>query len=103
MDRAVRLSPLRPQRLRLLDCLGGNDPRAPGYFAPDADVDVLSAFRQYVERLSKAWAAEQDPVSVSLLAAARLMTGDLSAADVILEHLPARPTKLDHGAGICVV
>jgi hypothetical protein len=103
MDRTARLSALGLQRLRLLECLGGNDPRAPGYFVPDADADVLSAFRQYVERLSELWAAELDPHTVSLLAAARLLTGDLSAAGVILDHLPARAMKLDHGAGICLV
>jgi hypothetical protein len=103
MDRTTRLSHLGPQRLRLLECLGGNDPRAAGYFAPAPDVDVFGAFRQYVESLSLRWAAERDPLTVSLLAAARLMTGDLAAAGVIVDHLPAEPAKLDHGAGICVV
>jgi len=83
--------------------LGGNSPHAPGYFVPAADVDIFSAFRQYVELLSEHWAAESDPHAVSLVAAARLLTGDLSAAGVILDHLPAKATKLDHGAGICLV
>jgi hypothetical protein len=103
MDRTARLSPLGLQRLRLLECLGGNSPRAPGYFAPAADVDIFTAFRQYVDRLSEQWKSEPDPHAVSLLAAARLLTGDLSAAGVILDHLPAKATKVDHGAGICLV
>jgi hypothetical protein len=103
MDRSSWLSPLGVQRLRLLDCLGGNDPRLPGYFAGPVEQEVVSAFRDYVGQLSSQWAAESDPLTVSLLAAARLLTGDLSAADVILDHLPARPAKLDHGAGYCLV
>src|SRR5205809_462586 len=66
MDRTSRLSPLGPQRLRLLECLGGNSPHAPGYFVPAADVDIFSAFRQYVELLSEHWAAESDPHAASL-------------------------------------
>jgi hypothetical protein len=103
MDRTTRLSPLGPQRLRLLECLGGNTPHAAGYFVPPVDGDIFSAFRQYVDQLSDRWAGELDPHAVSLLAAARLLTGDLSAAAVILDHLPAKATKLDHGAGICLV
>lgn len=103
MDRTAWLSALGWQRLRLLECLGGNDPRAPGYFATAADADVRAAFRQYVAGLSERWAAERDPLAVALLAAARLLTGDLSAAEVILDHLPASATKLDHGAGVCLV
>lgn len=103
MDRTALLAPLGRQRLRLLDCLGGNSPRAPGYFAPDADADVLAAFRRYVARMSELGRAEIDPHAVSLLAAARLLAGDLSAAGVILDHLPARAIELDHGAGFCLV
>jgi hypothetical protein len=103
MDRTTWLSALGSQRLRLLDCLGGNNPRLPGYFDRPAEQDVLSAFRRYVVRLSEQWAAEADPLTVSLLAAARLLTGDLAAADVVLDHLPEQPAKLDHGAGYCLV
>jgi hypothetical protein len=103
VDRTAHLAPLGLQRLRLLECLGGNDLRLPGYFVPPEDVDVFAAFRLHVERLSRSWASERDPVVVSLLAAARLLTGDLAAADVILDHLPATPIELDHGAGICLV
>jgi hypothetical protein len=102
MDRAARLSPLGTQRLRLLECLGGNDRRLSGYFAPGAG-DIFTEFREYVRGLSARWEREDDPITVSLVAAARLLTGDLSAADVIVDHLPARATKLDHGAGICLV
>ena len=103
MDRTAHLQPLGPQRLRALDCLGGNSPRAPGYFEPAVDVDIFEAFRRHVAQLSQQWAAETDPLTVSLLAAGRLLCGDLTAADVILDHLPAQAIKLDHGAGRCLV
>ena len=98
-----RLLPLGYQRLRLLACLGGDIPSAPGYFNPSSDADLFSAFRDYVARLSQRWSKETDPLSISLLAAARLLTGDLDAAMTILDHLPAKAVKLDHGAGYCVV
>jgi hypothetical protein len=103
MDRTTWLSPLGFQRLRLLECLGGNNPRAPGHFVLEGDVDVFGAFRRYLHRLSQEWRAESDSLTVSLLAAARLLTGDLSSAGMILDHLPVKATKLDHGAGFCLV
>jgi len=102
MDRLARVSPLGLQRLRVLDCLGGNS-RFSGYFEPAADADLYKAFADYVAQMSQQWAAETQPVLISLLAAGRLLAGDLAAADVILDHLPAEAFKLDHGAGICIV
>lgn len=103
MDRTTRLSPLGLQRLRVLDCLGGNRPRAPGYFDPPADVDVFTAFSGYIARWSQECATDAYPLTISLLAAGRLLCGDLAAADVILDNLPAAPIGLDHGAGVCLV
>lgn len=103
VDRESRLSPLGTQRLRLLECLGGNDRWAQGYFEPDVGSDILEEFRRYALRLSDAWASASDRVTVSLLAAARFLSGDPSAAQLIVDHLPAQPIKLDHGAGICLV
>jgi len=103
VDRIARLQALGRQRLRVLDCLGGDSRFGPGYFEPAPDVDIFDAFRAYVARMTEVWAAESHPLSLSLPAAGRLLTGDLTAADVILDHLPAEPYKLDHGAGICWV
>jgi len=103
VNRAAHLAPLGIQRLRLLDCLGGNTPRAPGYFAPPADADIFAAFRDYAAQMSQQWGSRSDPLTVSLLAAARLLAGDVGAAEPIIERFPARPVVLDHGAGICTV
>jgi hypothetical protein len=103
MDRTAQLSPLGLQRLRLLDCLGGNSPHAAGYFEPVPGTDIFDAFRQYVARICQAWSAESDAMTVSLLATARFLTGELDAANIIINHLPANAFKLDHGAGYCVV
>jgi hypothetical protein len=103
MDKMVRLSRLGLQRLRVLDCLGGNNSGALGYFEPAADADIFAAYDAYVARMSEQFAADPYPLTISLLAAGRLLTGDLAAAGVILDYLPAEAVKLDHGAGICLV
>jgi hypothetical protein len=103
MDRVTRLSPLGLQRIRVLDCLGGNNKRAPGYFEPPVDVDIFKAFATYVAQVSHLRAGDAHPLTTCLLAAGRLLTGDLAAADVVLDHLPTEAVRLDHGAGICLV
>jgi hypothetical protein len=100
MDRIARIQSLGRQRGRVIECLGGNSRLVPGtYFDPAADIDVFDAYRAYIARMS----ATPDALDSPLLAAARLLTGDLKAADVILDHLPATAYRLDHGAGICWV
>lgn len=102
-DRTTRLSSLGSQRLRLLDCLGGNTRFAPSYFSPPPGVDTVDAFDSYVAELSARWDSETDPLAMSLLAAARLLTGDASAARVIVNRLPPTYPRLDHGAGFCLI
>lgn len=102
-DRSTWFLPLGYQRLRLIGCFFGDDPRSPNYFEPTPEVDIFEAFRHYVECRSQAWAAAPDPLPVSLFAAARFLTGDLNAAEVILDHLPVKAYKTDHGAGYCLV
>lgn len=102
MDQA-RLQPLGLRRLRVLACLGGDMPGAPGYFAPAPGAEIFAAFREHVAALSRRWAAGADPSVLVLLAAARLLCGDLAAAETILHHLPEAPVRLDHGAGLCLV
>jgi hypothetical protein len=100
MDRLARIQSLGRQRARVIECLGGNGKLVRGaYFEPAADIDILDAYRTYVARMS----ASPDPLNTALLAAGRLLTGDLTAADVILDHFPATAYRLDHGAGICLV
>ena len=102
-NRTAHLLPLGYQRLRLLGCLGGDSPTMPGYFEPEPAADIFAAFRDYVARMTQVWASETDRMTLSLLAAARVLTGELGAADIIIDHLPDKAFKLDHGAGYCVV
>jgi hypothetical protein len=102
-DRYSHFLPLGYPRLRLLGCLGGDTPSAPSYFAPAPETDIFEAFCAYVTNMSEMWVNESDPLGVSLLAAARLLTGDLDAAGIIVDHLPEKVFKLDHGGGYCAV
>jgi len=102
MDRSTRLAPLGLQRLRILECLGGNSsPRLTGYFDPADDAMIFMAFRDHVLRLSNEWSEETDPYLISLLAAERLLSGEIAAAETILAHLPSAPVVRDHCAGFC--
>ena len=102
-DRTAQFLPLGYQRLRLLGCLGGDSPAMPGYFDPAPGTDIFAAFRLYVVHMSQVWAEETDQMTISLLAAARILTGDLDSAEVVVDHLPVKAFKPDHGAGYCVV
>lgn len=103
MDRAELLQPLGFQRLRILGCLGGDLPHAAGYFEPDPAVDIFVSFHHHVRELSQQWGNLTDHPTRSLLAAARLLTGDLTAAQEIVDCFPAAAPRLDHGAGDCLV
>ena len=103
IERAHLLSVLGPQRGRVLQYLGGNEPDLPGYFELSSGTDVLQAFSRHVRELSVKWAANEDPAMVSLLAAGRFLIGDLSAADTVLDHLPTKPFTTDHGAGMALL
>jgi hypothetical protein len=97
-DSTSRFAPLGLQRLRLLGCIAGKCK-----FDPPADANIFDAFRSHIGQLSKRLARETDPLTVSLLAAARFLTGDLVAANIVLDRLPAHAIELDHGAGSCLV
>jgi hypothetical protein len=102
-ERAKRLKPLGYQRLRVLRSLGGDMSHLPQYFDPPPDADLLAAFRDFVHEMARRCESESDPVTRSLVGAGMLLTGDLSGASAIIEHLPAQPVKLDHGAGYALV
>jgi len=97
------LKPLGFHRNRLLSCLGADLPHTSSFFQPDPDVDPFTAYRNFVEGLSAQWAAASDRATVTLLAAARLLYGELSAASTIVDHFPQRPIRTDRDAGICLL
>jgi len=88
------LAALGPPRCYLLMCLGGDWPRLAPAFDPPPGADVLAAFREFVpSRLADAPSA--------LAGAARLLTGDLSGADAIIDNLPEERRVLIGGPGRC--
>ena len=103
MDRDTVISSLGVQRARLIDCLGGNTPLAAGYFDVGDATNVFASFREYAARMCKEWGSEPDAMSQSLLATARLLCGEIQAADDILQCLPAVAPQRHHGAGYCAV
>lgn len=102
-ERAKRLESLGYQRLRVLSSLGGDMSHLPQYFDPPPGADLFVAFRDFVHEMARRCESESDPVTRSLVGAGMLLTGDLSGASAIIEHLPAQPVKLDHGAGYALV
>jgi hypothetical protein len=94
--------PLGFQRNRILCCLGADLLDAPAFRHPSAETDPFAAYRRFVQSLSAQWAAATDRTTVSLLAAARLLYGDLSSALLIVHHLPTQPIRADRTAGICL-
>lgn len=103
MDRAEILKPLGFQRNRLLTCLGADLPHSPSYAEPDASADPFAYYRHFVRDLNTQWAAATDRATVVILAAARLLDGEIGAARVVAVHFPEHPIRTDHGAGICLV
>lgn len=98
---AERIDPLGYLRLRTLNCTAGWNPKAFGYFNPPEDINVFTAYHNHIARLSTKW--RDDDYPGGLLPAMRLLSGDLSAAEQILDGLPSEPYEVDHGAGYCLV
>jgi len=101
-----RIEPLGYLRLGAIACTLGNNPKSDGYFNPPEDIDIYSAFRDHVARLSREWRGEGFPCEdypYRLLHVMRLLSGDISAADEVLDRLPPQPHYVDHGAGHCLL
>jgi hypothetical protein len=101
---AKQLEVLGYQRLRLLSCLDAS--RWSIHFQPRPEEDVFKAFREWMVRVVReygATAGRPPDVTRALLGSGRLLSGDLSGADTILENLPEQPYELDHGAGYCLI
>ena len=101
VDRFIQFEPLGMRRNLVLDCLGGHTRQAPGFLEPVVGADIFAAFRHHVDELSQQAAFQADPLTALLLATGRLLTGDLAAADFILDHLPTQAPKLRFGQRHC--
>jgi len=95
-----RLNPLGRERLRILDCLAGLQFRRSHRFNPPEGSDFFTAYREYMAGLLWLWAEVKDPLWISVAAAGRLLCGDISAADIILDHLSPQPF-MPRGVGYC--
>ncbi len=101
MDRFIQFEPLGLRRNLLLDCLGGHTPQAPGYFEPDAGLSIFAAFGRHVAELGRQPAFASDAMTALLLAACRLLTGELAAAELIVENLPVAAHQGRFGQRYC--
>ncbi len=101
MDRSALLQPLGFRRNPILDCLGANMPRAPGWLDLSAGADIFSVYRGHVAALSSnaAWLSDRD--TMLMLAAARLLTGAVDAAALIVSDLPEHAPTLRFGQRHC--
>jgi hypothetical protein len=98
------LKPLGRHRLRIFSCLGGDVSHLPQYKPIGPDEDAFDAFRSFVRQLiARSSATPLDPLTKSLLAAGRLLIGEIDAADEILDALPQVPFARDHGMGHCLI
>jgi len=91
-----RVEPLGHLRLCTLDCTFSSS-----YFNPPEGSDIFTAYRDHVARLSSEWRDEDFPDRV--LPVMRLLSGDISAAEQVLDRLPPEPHHVDHGSGFCFV
>ncbi len=101
MSREIDLQTLGLRRSLLLDCLGANTPQAPGYLEVPPGADVLAVYQDYVAELSRTAAYQADPTTMLLVAAARLLTGEISWATTVLERLPTAPPAQRFGQRYC--
>ncbi|MEP7367850.1 MAG: hypothetical protein ABI972_31700 [Acidobacteriota bacterium] len=86
-------------RNRLLVCLGADLT----LLAPRDESDPFALYRGFVQGISVQWAPATDRATISLLAAARLLYGDLGSAYLLLDHFPQRPIRADRDAGLCLL
>lgn len=98
-----QLAPLGHMRLRIVGCLGGDMPSLPQYLKLAPGETAFEAFRRFVAHMTQICSADRDPATRGLIGAARLLVGELTGADEILEHLPPTAVTLDQGAGYCRV
>ena len=97
------LEPLGPFRQQVVACLRGDMGSPTRRFSPHDGDGLFDAFRRFVLAAEASASASLDPIGWSILAAGRLLSGDLSGADRIIDLLPEKPHATDHGAGKCLL
>ena len=96
------LEPLGPFRQQVIACLRGDMVGTGAYrFSVGEGENLFEAFRRFVMEREAIAPPDLDGVHRSILAAGRLLTGDLAGADCIIDLLPETPHVTEHGAGKC--
>lgn len=96
-----QIAALGEARAMVVDCLGGNGRFTPVRFVVGSDDDHVAAFRTFVTGLLALPGGEAAPGMGALLAAGRLLLGEIGAAGRIVDRFPMEPFRVDHGAGYC--
>ena len=98
------LEPLGPFRQQVISCLYGTPmSKPPNRFVVNESETLFEAFRRFVTQREATAQPELVPFEGLVLAAGRLLTGDLAGADRIIDLLPETPHVTDHGAGKCLL
>ncbi len=97
------LEPLGPFRQQVIACLRGDIGSRTRRFSPTDGDGLFDAFTRFVLAAEASAPASLDGVGKSILAAGRLLSGDLSGADRIIDLMPERPHVTEHGAGKCLL
>lgn len=98
-----QIETLGEARAMVIDCLGGNGRFTPVRFVSAGDAEFIPAYRAYVLELARLSPPDAQPITALLLAAGRLLLGELGEADRIIDGFPSEAQRLDHGAGYCNV
>lgn len=101
--RWAAMQPLGVNRQRVVACLFGDMASYGHMFDPEGQTSVLEAFREFVLDRQTRWSSSTELFHHAIVAAGRLLTGDLSGADRIIELLPERAHVTEHGAGKCLL
>lgn len=73
------------QLVRIFGRLGGDQPKPRSHVDLSSTGNVFVLFRDFVGRVQDASAKESIPLVISLVAAGRLLTGDLAGAEIIVD------------------
>jgi len=87
-------------RVLSLEYTGGNRPTAYFYFNPPEDIDIFTAYRDHASRIWDKFHEKEAGNGLADLALLRVLSGELDFADLIVDNLPAKPTRFENARGV---